>query len=89
MVGLQSAGQLAQRGGEQLGLIELAAKVAALLPGDLVIFAGTYGSGISHVGIYVGDGRMIHASTPGRGVCYDALDEAYWVAHYYGARRPW
>ncbi len=61
----------------------------ALLPGDLIIFAGTYSAGISHVGIYVGGGRMIHASTPSRGVCYDSLDEAYWVAHYYSARRPW
>jgi cell wall-associated NlpC family hydrolase len=61
----------------------------ALLPGDLVFFAGTYGAGISHVGIYVGNGRMIHSSTPGVGVCYDSLDAAYWVAHYYGACRPW
>ncbi len=60
-----------------------------LQPGDLITFAGTYGAGISHVGIYVGDGQMIHASTPGRGVCYDAIDDAYWVAHYYGACRPW
>nr|HPL28356.1 NlpC/P60 family protein [Anaerolineae bacterium] len=60
-----------------------------LMPGDLVFFQNTYGAGVSHVGIYVGGGLMIHASTPERGVCYDALDGAYWVQHWYGANRPW
>ncbi|HOG47678.1 MAG TPA: NlpC/P60 family protein, partial [Anaerolineae bacterium] len=60
-----------------------------LLPGDLVFFQGTYQAGLSHVGIYVGDGMMIHASSPERGVCYDDLDATYWVQHYYGACRAW
>ena len=58
-----------------------------LQPGDLVFFAGTYKSGISNVGIYVGVGQFIH--TPGSGdvVSYDDLTSGYYANHYYGARR--
>ena len=57
-----------------------------LLPGDLVFFRGT-GSGAiaSHVGIYVGDGMFIHASSSG--IRYDALNDGYWAPHYLTARR--
>ena len=66
-----------------------AVKQGELLPGDLVFFHDTYEAGLSHVGIYVGGGNFIHASSPTRGVCYDSLGTAYWVAHYYAASRPW
>ena len=66
-----------------------AVKESELLPGDLVFFQNTYQAGLSHVGIYVGGGNFIHASSPTRGVCYDSLGAAYWVAHYYAASRPW
>jgi len=66
-----------------------AVKESNLLPGDLVFFHDTYQAGLSHVGIYVGGGNFIHASSPTRGVCYDSLGAAYWVAHYYAASRPW
>lgn len=56
-----------------------------LQPGDLVFFAGDYVN-ISHVGIYVGDGKMIHASTT-YGIAYDSLSRDYRVAHYAGACR--
>lgn len=56
-----------------------------LQPGDLVFFAGDYVN-ISHVGIYVGDGKMIHASTT-YGIAYDDLSRDYRVAHYAGACR--
>lgn len=57
----------------------------ALRPGDLVFFRppGPY----HHVGIYVGEGRFLHASTS-RGVKLSALDNAYWRRHYWQARRP-
>jgi len=55
-----------------------------LEPGDLVFF-NTYGP-ISHVGIYVGDGRFISA-TCSRGVAVESLDDAYWGPRYAGARR--
>lgn len=60
-----------------------------LLPGDLVFFHNTFRAGLSHVGIYVGGGKFIHASSPSRGVCYDSLEAPYWTAHYHGACRAW
>lgn len=56
-----------------------------LSPGDLVFF-NTYGS-ISHVGIYMGDGRFIHAANERTGVTISNLDEGYYSARYAGARR--
>jgi cell wall-associated NlpC family hydrolase len=56
-------------------------------PGDLVFFANTYAAGITHVGIYVGDGTFIHAENPGTGVVISSLNDSYYSAHYAGARR--
>jgi cell wall-associated NlpC family hydrolase len=58
-----------------------------LRPGDLVFFRDTYKRGISHVGIYIGDGRFIHAAGRRAGVIVSALDRPYYKRRYAGARR--
>lgn len=50
-------------------------------PGDLIFFQGTYNtSGASHVGIYVGDGMMIHCGNP---ISYASINTNYWQSHFY------
>lgn len=56
-----------------------------LAAGDLVFF-GSRGN-VSHVGIYVGEGRFVHAPSSGGTVRLDRLDGPYWVDHYSGAKR--
>ena len=58
-----------------------------LKPGDIVFFKNTYKSGLSHVGIYVGDGQFIHAPSSGKVVSYADLNSDYYTSHYYGAVR--
>lgn len=59
---------------------------ADLSPGDLVFFR-TYAKYASHVGIYLGDNRFVHASSRDRMVTIDSLDEPYYMKHYLGAKR--
>ena len=56
-----------------------------LATGDLVFFGS--GSQVSHVGIYVGEGRFVHAPSSGGTVRLDHLDRSYWRQHYSGAKR--
>ncbi len=56
-----------------------------LTSGDLVFFGS--GGGVSHVGIYVGEGRFVHAPSTGGTVRLDHLDGHYWRHHYSGAKR--
>ena len=64
------------------------AKVAKadLSPGDLVFFR-TYAEYPSHVGIYLGDNRFVHASSRERKVTVESLDTPYYVKRYIGAKR--
>ena len=57
-----------------------------LQPGDLV-FYNTRSRPYSHVGIYLGDGRFIHAPRPGKHVRVDNLHSPYWTGRFNGARR--
>lgn len=59
----------------------------ALKPGDIVFFANTYKPGISHVGIYLGGTRFIHAANSKVGTIVSSLAEPKWIEHYAGARR--
>ncbi|MCQ4347932.1 C40 family peptidase [Pseudomonas stutzeri] len=58
-----------------------------LRSGDLVFFATNGGRQVSHAGIYVGDGRFVHAPSSGGTVRLDRLDDGYWQRHYLDARR--
>ena len=50
-------------------------------PGDLIFFQGTYATtGASHVGIYVGNGMMIHCGNP---ISYASVESSYWQEHFY------
>lgn len=53
-------------------------------PGDLIFFKNTHVSGLSHVGIYCGDGIMIHAGSP---VKYANINTNYWQEHFLGFTR--
>lgn len=56
-------------------------------PGDLVFF-NTTGKPYSHVGIYIGNDRFVHASSAKGQVTVSSLDTPYWTDHYLGLRRP-
>ena len=63
------------------GLYNISARTSSPKPGDLVFFTGTYDTpGISHVGIYVGDGWMLHCGDP---ISYTNLNTSYWQSHFY------
>src|SRR3989441_10248950 len=69
---------------------EVAPVVEALRPGDILLFAAQPGSGVTHVGMYVGEWKFIHSSN--RGVKLSRLDVrdpegAYWLDRWVGARR--
>lgn len=55
-----------------------------LQAGDLVMFGK---SGINHVGIYIGNGQIVHAANPSRGVTTDTINSGYYNNNYVGARR--
>ena len=61
-------------------------KLDALEPGDLVFF-NTLKRTFSHVGIYIGDGRFIHAPRSGSEVRIEDMRYAYWAQRFTGARR--
>ena len=67
------------------GLYNICTPTSAPRPGDLVFFVGTYDTaGVSHCGIYVGDGMMIHCGDP---IQYANLNTSYWQSHFYAYGR--
>ena len=57
-----------------------------LAKGDLVFFSAGWGKKVSHVGIYTGNGKFLHAPSRGNRIQYSSLSNAYYKAHYVGAR---
>ena len=67
------------------GLYNICTPTSSPRPGDLVFFKGTYDTpGVSHCGIYVGDGRMLHCGDP---IGYANLNTSYWQSHFYAYGR--
>ncbi len=70
------------------GLYNICTRTGSPRPGDLVFFKGTYAApdpnGVTHCGIYVGDGMMIHCGDP---ISYANLNSSYWQAHFYAYGR--
>lgn len=67
------------------GLYNICTRTSSPRPGDLVFFKGTYDTpGVSHCGIYVGDGMMLHCGDP---IQYANLNSSYWQAHFYAYGR--
>jgi cell wall-associated NlpC family hydrolase len=82
----QVTGVVLPRSTKDLSRIGSVVAQADLRPGDLVFF-NTRRLAFSHVGIYVGDNRFIHAPRRGREVEVAAIDQSYWQKHFNGARR--
>lgn len=69
-------------------LAGLKVKRADMKPGDLVFFRTHGKRRISHVGIYISNGRFIHSPTTGKSVEISSLDSGYWAKRFAGAKRP-
>ena len=58
-----------------------------LKPGDAVFFKGNGRGQVSHVGLYIGEGKFIHSPRAGKNVRIDSLGNNYWNKNYTGAKR--
>ncbi|MDR6715078.1 cell wall-associated NlpC family hydrolase [Pseudomonas hunanensis] len=72
---------------EMIGMRAPNVDMDALQSGDLVFFATNGGSQVSHAGIYVGEGRFVHAPSTGGTVRLDYLSNSYWAKAYLQAKR--
>jgi cell wall-associated NlpC family hydrolase len=82
----QTVGLILPRRAEQQAAATQNIDKAELQPGDLVFF-NTMRRAFSHVGIYVGDGKFIHAPKPGAEVRVESMGVSYWARRFDGARR--
>jgi len=82
----QVTGVALPRTAQQMSRIGERVKLSELEPGDLVFF-NTRRFAFSHVGIYLGDNRFIHAPARGREVEVATIDAGYWQKRFNGARR--
>ncbi|HKS12169.1 MAG TPA: C40 family peptidase [Pseudomonas sp.] len=72
---------------EMIGVRAPDIDIQSLQSGDLVFFATNGGSTVSHAGIYVGEGRFVHAPSTGGTVRLDYLSNSYWHKAYLQAKR--
>lgn len=82
----ESAGLALPRRSEEMNRLGAAVSRSELEAGDLVFF-NTLGRRYSHVGLYLGDDRFVHAPARGGRVRIERMTDAYWQARYNGARR--
>lgn len=82
----QTANLTLPHGARAISQIGQSIPVNELQPGDLVFF-NTLKTAFSHVGIYLGNGRFIHASSNGGNVHVAQLNDSYWTQRFNGARR--
>jgi cell wall-associated NlpC family hydrolase len=82
----QAANMLLPHNARAISMFGKKIAIAELQPGDLV-FYNTLRHAYSHVGIYLGDNKFVHASVTGRGVEVVNMKERYWVKRFNGARR--
>ena len=69
-----------------MATLRLPVSLSDIKPGDLVFF-NTLGRNFSHVGVYLGEGRFLHASSGQRRVTLSSLSERYFRERFEGARR--
>jgi len=60
--------------------------ISDLQRGDLVFFSARWKNDISHVGVYIGNGQFIHASSQGKKIRIDSLSTTYFTKHYIGGK---
>ncbi len=82
----QAAGVVLPRNAYQMSLIGKQVRSHDLQPGDLV-FYNTLRRAFSHVGIYIGDNKFIHAPSKGKAVQIADMSDRYWSKRFQGARR--
>lgn len=82
----QAANLTLPHGARAISQLGKSIPVDQLQPGDLVFF-NTLKSAFSHVGIYIGDNRFVHAPSSGGGVHVVNMSDAYWAKRFNGARR--
>jgi len=82
----EAAGLVLPRKSEDMSRAATSIGKEHLLPGDLVFF-NTQRRGFSHVGIYLGDDKFVHAPAKGKSIRIDSMDDRYWVRRFDGARR--
>lgn len=83
---LNSFGKILPRSSAEMIRFGVKIPSTEMRSGDLVFYASGRG-GISHVGIYIGANRFIHAPSTGGSVRIDSIDNDYWKRHFVGARR--